>query len=454
MSRRILHVGLGAFHRAHQAVFLQRLHDAGDRTWTLAAGNLRRDGDALLATLATQGGAYTLETVDPDGRRQYERIRAIAEVLPAAGGVRALVDRGADAATHIVSLTVTESGYGLDARGALDLAAPDVAADLEAVRAGRPGATVYGFLVALLRERMRRAAGPLTLLSCDNLRHNGERLRAALLRFVQASGDAALAAWLLEHTTCPNTMVDRITPRPTDALRERVRAQLGVDDAAPVSAEAHLQWVIEDRFAAGRPAWETVGAELVADVAPYEEAKIRLLNATHSAVAWAGALRGHVFVHDAVRDPVVRGVALAYATEDAIPALAPSPVDLAAYRDQVLARFANPAIADTLQRVASDSRAKLAMFIAPTVRDRLAAGAPAHAVAMLAALYLAFIERARRGALPFHHGDPDVAAPAAADAAAALCQDAAVWGEAAADARWLAAVRAAASSAQARLDGA
>lgn len=440
MSHRILHLGLGAFHRAHQAVYLQRLHDAGDRSWSLSAGNLRRDADAVLTALIAQGGRYTLETVSPAGERRYQRIAAIGEVMPPDGGAEALVARGADPATRIVSLTITESGYGLDARGDLDLQAADIAADLQATREHRAGSTVYGVLAALLRERQRRQAGPLTLLSCDNLRHNGARLRAALGRYLQAAGDRALCDWMQAHTSCPNTMVDRITPRPTADVRERVRESTGIDDAVPVSAEEHLQWVVEDRFAAGRPAWESVGAELVDDVTPYEEAKIRLLNATHSAVAWAGALRGHAWIHDAVADPAVRRLAQDYASTDAIPVLRPSPVDLDAYLAQVLQRFANPAIADTVQRVAGDSRAKLTMFVAPTVRDRLARGEPVDAVAMLPALYLAFLERARDATLPFRYGEPDSTAPAAADPVAALCGDAAVWGASAADPRWAAAV--------------
>ncbi|MBL8361534.1 MAG: mannitol dehydrogenase family protein [Rubrivivax sp.] len=437
----MLHLGLGAFHRAHQAVYLQRLHDAGDRGWRLAAGNLRRDGDAVLAALIAQRGAYTLETVSPEGRRQYRRIASIEHVVPAEGGAEALVALGADPATRIVSLTITESGYGLDARGELDLGAADIAADLQATREHRPGSTVYGVLAALLRERRVRQAGPLTLLSCDNLRHNGARLRAALGRYLQAAGDGASCDWMHAHTTCPNTMVDRITPRPMADLRERVRTATGLDDAAPVSAEEHLQWVVEDRFATGRPAWEAVGAELVDDVEPYEEAKIRLLNATHSAVAWAGALRGHAWIHEAMADPQVRRLAQDYASTDAIPVLRPSPVDLDAYLAQVLRRFGNPAIADTVQRVAGDSRAKLTMFVAPTVRDRLTRGEPVDAVAMLPALYLAFLERARRGALPFRYDEPDAQAPAAADAVAVLCHDAGVWGEAAGDPRWVTAVR-------------
>src|SRR5205814_5873680 len=194
-------------------------------------------------------------------------------------------------------------------------------------------------------------AGPVTLLNCDNLRHNGDRTRAGLLQFLELVDDAELMGWVKRHASFPNSMVDRITPRPTPELAARVEAATGRVDAAPVMAESFIQWVIENRFAAGRPAWESVGVQMVASVDPYEEAKIRILNASHSAIAWAGTLCGHAFIHEGTRAPAIRRIAHDYVTEDVIPCLAqpgrPSPVDLAAYRDVVLDRFANEAIADT-----------------------------------------------------------------------------------------------------------
>jgi D-arabinitol 4-dehydrogenase len=447
----ILHLGLGSFHRAHQAVYLQRLHDAGDRRWLLAAGNIRPDMADVVQALADQGGAYTLETIAPDGERRYERIHAIREVIPYAPGLAALLARGADPATRIVSFTVTEAGYYLDPLHRLDPSIPELAADIARAQRGEPGETIYGAMAALLRARRDAGAGPITLLNCDNLRHNGERFRAGLLAFLQAAGDADLSAWTAQHTRSPNAMVDRITPRPPAELRARVRAATGVDDAAAITAEHFIQWVIEDDFIAGRPAWETVGVELVPSVQPYEEAKIRILNASHCAIAWAGTLAGLTYIHEGTQQAAIRQMAWDYVTDDVIPCLSQprqaTPVDLPAYRDMVLQRFANPAIHDTNQRVAADGFAKIPGFIAPTVRERLAADQSIDAVAMLAALFLAFLQRWHQGALPYAYQDQGMEPAAAhaicasADPEAALAADPTLWGDLAGDARLLAALR-------------
>ncbi|WP_114468433.1 D-arabinitol 4-dehydrogenase [Pseudorhodoferax soli] len=447
----MLHLGLGSFHRAHQAVYLQRLIDRGDRRWQLSGCNIRPDMADVVQALADQGGAYTLETVTPAGVRRYERITAIREIIAYAPGLAAMVVRGADPATRIVSFTVTEAGYYLDPSHQLDPSQPELAADIARAARGEAGETVYGAVAAILRARRAAGTGPLTLLNCDNLRHNGERFRAALLAFLEAAGEGPLAAWTRQNTTCPNAMVDRITPRPPPALRERVRQATGIADAAPVTGESFIQWVIEDDFAAGRPAWEQVGVELVRSVQPYEEAKIRILNASHSCIAWAGTLAGLQYIHEGTLDPAIRQMAHDYVTEDVIPCLqrpgAPSPVDLPAYRDVVLERFANPAIRDTNQRVAADGFAKIPGFIAPTVRERLAAGQPIAAVAMLPALFLAFLQRWHAGELPYAYQDQGMdpatahAICAAADPAAALAADRQLWGDLAGDARLVAALR-------------
>ncbi|MBN8746014.1 Mannitol 2-dehydrogenase [Xylophilus ampelinus] len=450
----VLHLGLGSFHRAHQAVYLQALRATGDLEWSLAGTNLRPDMADVLAALQAQGGAYTLETVSPAGEYRYERIESIREVIPYARGQAAMVARGADPATRIVSFTVTEAGYYLDNDHRLDLGFADLAADIERVRRGEAGETVYGAVTAILRARMAANAGSVTLLNCDNLRHNGERFRAGLLEFIDRIGDAPLLAWTPANTTCPNAMVDRITPRPPAELRERVRNATGWDDAAPVTGESFIQWVIEDDFIAGRPAWEKVGVELVASVQPYEEAKIRILNASHSCIAWAGTLLGLQFIHEGTLTPSIRQMAFDYVTDDVIPCLsnpsAPSPVDLPRYRDVVLERFSNPAIRDTNQRVAADGFSKIPGFIAPTVRERLAAGATIDSVAMLPALFLAFLQRWHRGELPYAYQDQGMDAAVAhaicdaADPVAALCADAGLWGELAGDGRLVSAMRRAA----------
>ncbi len=448
----ILHLGLGSFHRAHQAVYLQRLHDAGDTSWQLAGGNLRPDMADTIAALREQGGAYTLETISPAGEHRYERITAIRQVVPHTPDLAGLIALGAQADTRIISFTVTEAGYYLDDRNQLDLDTyADLRHDVARARQGLPGSTLYGALAAILRARMAQGGGPVTLLNCDNLRHNGDRSRAGLLQFIELAGDTALLNWVRSHTSSPNAMVDRITPRPTPDVRERVRAATGVDDAAALMGESFIQWVIEDRFIAGRPAWERVGVELVGSVDAYEEAKIRLLNATHSCIAWAGTLVGYLYIHEGTHDPVIRQFAHDYVTHDVIPVLdtpeKPCPIDLPRYRDVVLERFGNPAIRDTNQRVAMDGFSKIPGFIAPTVRERLARGESIASVAMLPALFLAYLQRWHAGRIPYTYQDqamdPAVAHAIceAADPVAAFCADATLWGELAGDARLTQAVR-------------
>ena len=305
----MLHLGLGSFHRAHQAVYLHELIKTGDASWTLAGGNTRPDMAETVAALAAQGGAYTLETISPAGEHRYERITSIRQVIPWDPELAGLVALGARAATKIISFTVTEAGYYLDAKNRLDLNFPDLAADVRAAKAGRAGGTIYAALTAILRARRAAGAGPVTLLNCDNLRHNGDRSRSGLLQFVELIGDTQLRDWIEANTTSPNAMVDRITPRPTPDVRERVKAATGVDDPAALMGESFIQWVIEDHFAAGRPAWEKVGVEMVASVDPYEEAKIRLLNATHSCIAWAGTLAGFLYIHEGTQDAEIRRLA-------------------------------------------------------------------------------------------------------------------------------------------------
>jgi D-arabinitol 4-dehydrogenase len=448
----ILHLGLGSFHRAHQAVYLHQLRQLGDTRWHIAAGNLRPDMLDTIAALQAQGGAYTLETVTPQGERSYTRITSIQNVLPYQDDLVPLVAVAADPATRIVSFTVTEAGYYLDAANQLDWASfPDLRADLTAVQAGSAGHTLYGSLVTLLRARMQAGAGPVTLMNCDNLRHNGERSRSGLLQFIEALGDTALLSWVQTHTSSPNAMVDRITPRPTPDVAQRVKAVTGQDDPAALMGESFIQWVIEDHFIAGRPDWERVGVEMVDSVDAYEEAKIRLLNATHSCIAWAGTLVGYRYIHEGTQHPVIRRFAFDYVTDDVIPVLNtpehPSPIHLPTYRDVVLDRFSNPAIADTNQRVAMDGFSKIPGFIAPTIRERLAQGQTIDSVAMLPALFLAYLQRWHAGQIPYTYQDQAMQAEAAhamceaPDPVAAFCADAPLWGDLAGDSRLVDAVR-------------
>jgi len=450
----ILHLGLGAFHRAHQAAYLQALHDTGDLRWRLVSANIRPDPQDPAIGLRAQHCAYTLESIGTDGSAQYRTITAIADALPYEPALADVLAMGAQRSTRIISFTVTEAGYALDDTGQLDLQSAELQAALADARAGRPGSNIYSVLAAILRARRALHGEPVTLLCCDNLRHNGRRVQRGLQQFLALAGDSGLAEWAASHTCMPNTMVDRITPRPTPEAVLRVRAATGRDDPMAVSCEAWLQWVIEDDFCNGRPASERAGAELVADVEPYEEAKIRVLNASHSAIAWAGALAGYRYIHEALRDPRIHSMVYSYVTDAVFDCLRPSPVGLERYRDLVLARFASDAMRDTIERVLADSCAKLPGFIVPTLRERIARGLPLDAVAPLPALFLQVLLRWQRGELGMEWQDqarvPSVvkAIAAAPDPVAAFCAQSVFWGELAQHPALVAAVRAATAAVQ------
>ncbi|MEQ4777817.1 D-arabinitol 4-dehydrogenase [Providencia huaxiensis] len=395
-----MHIGAGSFHRAHQAWYLHRLIQQGDDSWSIALGNIRNDTNSLLDNLTKQNGEYTLETVSPEGERHYEKITSVRKVLHWDENLSQLVEQGRDKATRVIAFTVTEAGYYLTPQHELDAEQPDVKADLTGKMS-----TIYGALTHILRARLAAHGEPVTLLNCDNLRHNGERFRHGFLSFLQLKGESELYQWVKEHTRSPNTMVDRITPRPTPDVAERVKQQTGWDDKAPVMGEAFIQWVIEDDFINGRPALENVDVEMVESVLPWEEAKIRILNASHSCIAWAGTLIGLSFIDESTRQSAIKQMAWNYVTYDVIPSLSPSPLDLEQYRDVVLARFSNPYIQDTNQRVAADGLSKIPGFITPTLQECYQRQQTPAATAVLPALYFVFLQRWARGELPYEYQD-------------------------------------------------
>jgi D-arabinitol 4-dehydrogenase len=450
----ILHLGLGSFHRAHQAVYLHRLielegAEGKPAGWVLAGGNLRPDMADTVEALDRQGGAYTLETISPSGERHYEKITSIRQIIRYEPSLAGLIEVGADPHTRIISFTVTEAGYYLDSNHKLETTYPELASDL----AGTTRSTIYGALAAILNERKKRGSGPVTLLNCDNLRSNGERFQAGFRDFLTRRNDQALLEWVQTSTSAPNDMVDRITPRPLPEVAQRVKDATGFDDGAAVMGEKFIQWVIEDHFIAGRPAWEKAGAEMVSSVLPYEEAKIRILNSSHSCFAWAGTLIGLNYIHEGVAHPAIRKMAYDYVTDDVMPSLhasmSPYPVDLGAYRDVVLDRFSNPYIRDTNQRVAADGFAKIPGFLWPTFRECLARGASIAATAKLPALFFVFLGRWHRGELPFEYQDQGMDAARAhalfdaADPLAAFARDPILWGPLAGNEQLVAALTAA-----------
>ncbi|MCS2158951.1 mannitol dehydrogenase family protein [Scandinavium sp. H11S7] len=395
-----LHIGLGSFHRAHQAWYLHRLIAQGDTRWHIAAGNIRNDAEHVVAALTAQKGRYVLETVSPEGERAYEEITSIQKLLPWQADLQPLISEGAKPETKVIAFTVTEGGYYLNTSHKLEVANVDLACDLKG-----GNKTIYGVITRILEQRMANGAGPLTLLNCDNVRHNGERFHDGLVEFLELSGKQPVIAWLAANATCPNTMVDRITPRPAADLLARIKAQTGIDDKAPVMGETFIQWVVEDNFRDVRPDLEAVGVEMVESVIPYEEAKIRILNASHSCIAWAGTLMGRTFIHESTLTDAIYAVADRYVTEDVIPSLGDNGIDLPTYRDVVLKRFTNPYIEDTNQRVAADGFSKIPAMMTPTMIECYQRDTVPHATAMLPALFFVFMEQWHKGQLPYEYQD-------------------------------------------------
>jgi fructuronate reductase len=368
----IVHLGIGAFHRAHQAVFTEDAAVAtGEDGWGICGVTQR--SAAVLEQLRPQDCLYgVLERgVGDPSLRVVGQVR---EVLFAGDEPELLRSRLADPATRLITLTVTEKGYRRAPGGGLDLDDPAVQADLAGA-----AHTAIGRLVGGLAARAAGSGAPVSVLSCDNLTDNGHVLRGLVLDFCHALPSAPgdrLASWVEEHVAFPCSMVDRIVPSTTDADRAEAAAILGLGDEALVVAEPFRQWVVQDRFASGRPAWEKAGADLVDDVRPYEALKLRMLNGTHSLLAYLGALRGHDTIAEAVADDELTCAATSYLTEDAAPTLdAPLGLDPAAYGKQVLERFANPALRHRTHQVGMDGSQKLPVRLLPTIAERLAAGA-------------------------------------------------------------------------------
>jgi fructuronate reductase len=378
----VVHLGIGAFHRAHQAVVFDDVLDAGDLRWGVLGASLR--SPAVAAQLNPQDGLYTL--VVRDGAD--ERLRVIGAgqgVLVAPDDPAALVAAMADPEVHIVTLTVTEKGYHLDpATGALRLDDPDVAADLADLSAPR---TAPGFIVAALAQRRAAGLAPFTVISCDNLPHNGRRVREAVLAMARRI-DPVLADWIETQGAFPQTMIDRIVPATTPDDIAHLAARLGVEDQGMVKAEPFSQWVIEDRFAGERPDFAAVGVQLTDAVAPWEAAKLRLLNGAHSAIAYLGALSDHEHVHEALAVSAFAAYVEAL-WDEAETTLDPPPgLDIAAYRRALMARFRNAALMHRTRQIAMDGSQKLPQRLLAGAAERLAAGQDVEAMALGVAAWM------------------------------------------------------------------
>jgi fructuronate reductase len=380
----IVHIGAGAFHRAHQAVYIDDL--LADRPdWAICGVSLH-SGEVSNA-LTPQDGLYTLLLLGQ--QTQLRVIGSIRELLCAREEQEAVLARLSDPAVRLVTLTITEKGYCLSGQD-LDLAHPDIAHDLAAPETPR---SAIGYIVAGLRTRRRQGLNPYTVLSCDNLADNGHRLRRAVLQYAHHI-DARLADWIEAKVAFPCSMVDSITPATDDTLRERVSRELGYEDAWPIQRETYTQWVIEDRFCNDRPPFERVGVTMSHDIAGYDRAKLRLLNGAHSTLAYVGALMNLETVGDAMREPLLARF-VEHLMRDAIaPAITlPSNMDAGTYIDAILERFRNPTIRHRLLQIAWDGSQKLPVRLLSTIADAQAKGQSIDMLCLPIAAWMQFVRR-------------------------------------------------------------
>lgn len=396
----IVHIGLGAFHKAHQAFYTDTALGAAGGDWRITGVSLRSTGPA--EALSAQNGLYTLIERDAAGS-SARVVGAIAQALAVTTDRAAVLDVLTDPATRIVSLTATEKGYGIDrATGGIDPSHPAIAADL-----ANPDAPVgvAGLLVWALGVRRARGVPPFTVLCCDNLPENGPMLRGLLVDFARHAAPE-LERHLARDVAFPATMVDRITPASTAETLDDARRLTGCEDRAAVETERFSQWVIEDDFPTGRPAWEAAGALFVSDVAPYEKMKLRMLNGAHSMLAYAGFLAGHAYVRDVMGDAAL--VRLIRRHLDAAAATLPplEGVDVAAYAEALVARFSNPHLAHATYQIAMDGTEKLPQRILAPAAEAVAAGGPSEAFAFATAAWMRYVLGRTDAGAPYDLRDP------------------------------------------------
>ncbi|MEI6799722.1 MAG: mannitol dehydrogenase family protein [Pseudomonadota bacterium] len=380
----IVHIGLGNFHRAHLAVYMDDLFHLGlDQDWAIIGAGVRPPDARMRAALQAQDYLSTVIELDPTGR-SARRIGSMIDFLPVETDNASLIAAMSRPACRIVSLTVTEGGYFVDSTGQFDASAREIVAD--GANPTRP-ATAFGAIVAALKARRLAGIMPFTVMSCDNLPGNGKVARDAVVGTARLS-DPDLAAWIGQNVAFPNAMVDRITPA-TGPRELSIAAEFGLGaDPVPVTCEPFRQWVLEDNFPAGRPAWEKVGATFTPHVHAFETMKIRILNGGHALIAYPGGLKGIHFVHEAMADPLIAAFLDAVQTREILPIVPPVPgQDLDAYKALIIARFSNPDVADTERRLCLDGSNRQPKFIVPSIRDALAAGHKAEGLTLLSALW-------------------------------------------------------------------
>ncbi|HET8790489.1 MAG TPA: mannitol dehydrogenase family protein [Modicisalibacter sp.] len=386
-----VHIGVGGFHRAHQAMYLDGLMNQGEALqWGIVGVGMMPGDRRMQEIMRAQDNLYTLVVKHPDGHYDARVIGSIVDYLFAADDPDAVIERMADPMIRIVSLTITEGGYNVDhVSGEFDLDNADVQHDL--ANPAKPR-SVFGLVIGAIERRRERGIAPFTVMSCDNIQANGDVAHNMFTAFARAR-DPALGEWVDAEVSFPNSMVDRITPVTTPADIAEIASRFDLDDRWPVVCEPFTQWVLEDRFSQGRPALEQVGVQVVDDVMPYELMKLRLLNASHQALAYFGYLAGYRYAHEVCQDPLFVDFLLAYMNDEATPTLAALPgVDLDAYKHTLIARFANPQIKDTLARLCAESSDRIPKWLLPVIREQLERGGDIRRSAAVVASWARYAE--------------------------------------------------------------
>ncbi|WP_312154690.1 mannitol dehydrogenase family protein [Lelliottia nimipressuralis] len=368
LRSRIVHFGFGAFHRAHQALLTNRVLNAKGGDWGICEISLF-SGDTLMSQLRAQDHLFTVLEKGAEGNQPII-VGAVHECLNAKlDSLAAIIEKFCEPQVAIVSLTITEKGYCIDpATGRLDTQNARIVHDLE--NPSEPH-SAPGILVEALYRRHARGLAPFTVLSCDNIPDNGHVVKNAVLGMAEKRSPE-LAAWIAEHVSFPGTMVDRIVPAATDASLTEITQELGVEDPCAISCEPFIQWVVEDNFVAGRPEWELAGVQMVQDVLPWEQMKLRMLNGSHSFLAYLGYLAGYAHINECMEDDAFREAARRLMLDEQAPTLRITDVDLTGYADSLIDRFANPALQHRTWQIAMDGSQKLPQRMLEGVRVHLA----------------------------------------------------------------------------------
>ena len=402
----IVHIGVGGFHRAHQAMYVDALMNMGlAKDWAIVGVGTMPQDRAMADALRSQDHLYTLAIKGPGGELSPRVIGSIVGYELTSDGPEAVIEDLASPTTRLVTLTITEGGYNVDpVTGQFDSTNRRV---LEDAALGASSPSAFGVVVEALRRRRERRVLPFTVLSCDNIPSNGHLTRDAFVAFASLR-DPELAAWIHGEVHFPSSMVDRITPVTSETDVAALEVGFGVQDRWPVVCEPFTQWVVEDDFGpCGRPPFEEVGAQFVRDVAPYELMKLRLLNASHQALCYLGYLAGYRYVHEAAGDPLFGRFLRAYMEREAIPTLHPVPgVDLANYVTSVIERFANPEIRDTLARICADTSDRIPKFLLPVLRAQLGSGGQVELAALVVASWARYARGVDDDGLPIDVVDP------------------------------------------------